>query len=130
MGIKKFFTNAANKVGKFAGKVVSTVKRAPELVGKIVKPIASIAKPVFGVMSALPGQLGVIGKAGSAVASIAKNIVDRIPNQQAKNTLNHLIDKGKGLVDQTQSRAQDIAGKIKPYADAGLGLINNPPRLT
>ena len=77
----------------------------------------------------LPGQLGMIGKAGSAVASIAKNIVDRIPNQQAKNTLNQLIDKGKGIVDQAQNRAQDIAGKMKPYADAGLGLINNPPRL-
>ena len=70
-----------------------------------------------------------IGKIGSGVASVAKDLVDRIPNQEAKDKLNRVIDKGKDLVDKVQDKAQGVADKAKPWADAGLSVINKPPSL-
>ena len=106
MGIKNFF----KKIGR-------GVKKAAVVVGKV-------AKPILNVMSVLPGKLGLIGKAGSAAAEVVKGVVDRIPNQQAKDKLNEVIDKGKQAVDNVQEKAQNVANKVKPWADAGLSLYN------
>ena len=108
MAIKNFFK-----------KIGVGVKKAAGFVGKI-------AKPILNVMSALPGKLGLIGKAGSAATTVVKDVVDRIPNQQAKDKLNEVIDKGKQAVDNVQQKAQTIAGKAKPWADAGLSFYNKP----
>ena len=129
MGVKNFFKKLWGGVKKIGGKIWSGVKKGAQFVGKIAKPIISIAKPVLGGLSMLPGQLGVIGKVGSAAASVAKDLVDRIPNQEAKDKLNKVIDKGKELVDKVQDKAQEVAGKAKPWADAGLSVINKPPSL-
>ena len=120
MGIKSFFSNVAQRVGKFAGKVWNGVKAAGKFVGKI-------AKPVLNTVAMLPGKIGLIGKAGSAGLEFAKNIVDRIPNQAAKDKLNQYIDKGQDLVNKAQDKAQSVVGKVTPYAEAGLSLMNKPP---
>ena len=129
MGIKGFFKKLWGGVKKVGGKIWSGLKKGAQFVGKIAKPIISIAKPVLGGLSMLPGKLGIIGKVGSAAASVAKDLVDRIPNQEAKDKLNKVIDKGKELVDKVQDKAQEVAGKAKPWADAGLSVINKPPSL-
>ena len=117
MGIKNFFKKIGRGIKKVAGKVWGGVKKAAVVVGKV-------AKPVLNVMSVLPGKLGLIGKAGSAAAEVVKGVVDRIPNQQAKDKLNEVIDKGKQAVDNVQEKAQNVANKVKPWADAGLSLYN------
>ena len=119
MGIKNFFKKIGRGIKKVAGKVWGGVKKAAVVVGKV-------AKPVLNVMSVLPGKLGLIGKAGSAAAEVVKGVVDRIPNQQAKDKLNEVIDKGKQAVDNVQEKAQNVANKVKPWADAGLSLYNKP----
>ena len=119
MSIKNFFKKIGGGIKKAAGKVWGGVKKAAGFVGRI-------AKPILNVMSALPGKLGLIGKAGSAVTTVVKDVVDRIPNQQAKDKLNEVIDKGKQAVDNVQQKTQTIAGKAKPWADAGLSFYNKP----
>ena len=127
MGIKDFFKKVGRGIKSVAGKVWGGIKKGAQFVGKVAKPIINIAKPVLNTLSMLPGKLGMIGKIGSAGAEVAKNIVDRIPNEDARNKLNSVIDRGKEAVDNVQNKAQGVAGKVKPWADMGLGLINNPP---
>ena len=129
MGIKDFFKKVGRGIKRTAGKIWGGIKKGARFVGKVAKPIISIAKPILGGLSMLPGKLGMIGKIGSGVAEFAKNIVNRIPNQQAKDKLNDVIDRGKGVVDNVQDKATDVANKVKPWADAGLSLYNNPPKL-
>lgn len=129
MSIKNFFKKVWGGVKKIGGKVWSGIKKGAQFVGRLAKPIISIAKPVLGTIAALPGKVGLIGKVGSAAASVAKDLVDRIPNQEAKDKLNRVIDKGKDLVDKVQDKAQGVADKAKPWADAGLSVINKPPSL-
>lgn len=112
-----------------AGKIWNGVKKGAKFVGKIAKPILNVAQPILNGLSLLPSKLGVIGKVGSAAAGIAQNIIDRIPNDKAREKLTQVIDKGKALADQTQQKAQVVAGKVKPYADAGLDIIKRPPSL-
>ncbi len=120
MGIKNFFKKIGRGIGKVAGKVWNGVKKGAEFVGKV-------AKPVLNTLSVLPGKLGLIGKIGSAGAEVAKNIIDRIPNQQIKDKMNGIIDKGKEFVDKTQDNATGLANKVKPWADAGLSLYKDNP---
>jgi hypothetical protein len=127
MGIKDFFKKVGRGIKNVAGKVWGGIKKGAQFVGKVAKPIINIAKPVLNTLSMLPGKLGMIGKIGSAGAEFAKNIVDRIPNEDARNKLNNVIDRGKEAVDNVQNKAQGVAGKVKPWADMGLGLINNHP---
>ena len=91
MWIKTFFKKVWGGIKKTAGKVWSGIKKGAQFVGrvakKIVSPVVSIAKPILGGLSMLPGKLGVIGKVGSAAAGIAQNIVDRIPNAKAREKL-------------------------------------------
>ena len=129
MGVKSFFKKLWGGVKSVAGKVWGGLKKGAKFVGKLFKPVISIAKPILGVASALPGKLGVIGKVGSAAAGIAQNIIDRIPNEKAREKLTQVVDKGKGVVDQVQKKAEGVAGKVKPWADAGLSVINKPPSL-
>ena len=119
MSIKDFFKKVGRGIKKAAGKVWGGVKKGAAVVGKI-------AKPILNVMSVLPGKLGLIGKVGTAAAEVAKDVVDRIPNQQAKDKLNEVIDKGKQAVDNVQNKAQTIADKTKPWVNAGLSFFNKP----
>lgn len=122
MGIKDFFKKVGRGIKNTAGKIWGGIKKGVGFVGRV-------AKPVLGVLSALPGKLGMIGKVGTVVTGAAKDVIDRIPNENAKEKLNRVIDKGGGVIADVQQRAQGIADKVKPYADAGLSIINKPPKL-
>lgn len=123
MGIKQFFQKIGRGIKRVAGKVWKGIKKGVGFVGKIFKPVVKIAKPILGGLSMLPGKLGMVGKVGSAVADVAHSIVDQIPNQQAKDKLNAVIDKGKAAVDTGQHKMQQVAGKVAPWAKFGQDLI-------
>ena len=129
MGIKSFFQKIGRGIKKVAGKIWSGIKKGVGFVGKIAKPIISIAKPVLGTIAAIPGKIGLIGKVGSAAAGVAQSIIDKIPNAKAREKLTQVVDKGKEAVDTVQKKAETVAGKAKPWADAGLSVINKPPSL-
>jgi hypothetical protein len=117
MGIKNLFKKVGRGVGKFAKNVWSGVKKGAEIVGKV-------AKPVLNVLSVLPGKVGLIGKIGSMGAGIAENIINKIPNKDARDKLNGFVDRGKNMVDKVENKAGQIANKIQPWAKFGSGVIN------
>ena len=117
MGIRSFFKKVGRGIGKFAGKVWNGVKKGAEIVGKV-------AKPVLNVLSALPGKVGLIGKIGSLGAGVAENIINKIPNKDARDKLNVFVDRGKNMVDKVENKAGQIANKIQPWAKFGSDVIN------
>ena len=117
MSIKNFFKKVGRGIGKFAGKVWNGIKKGAEVVGKV-------AKPVLNVLSALPGKVGLIGKVGSTVAGAAEKFINKIPNKDARDKLNGIVDKGKNMVDKVENKAGQIASKIQPWAKFGSDVIN------
>ena len=130
MGIKSFFKKVWGGIKKGVGVVKNGIGKAVEFVGKIAKPVVNIAKPILGGLSMLPGKIGMIGKVGSAAAGVAKEIIDKIPNQGAKDKLNQIVDKGVGIVQQGQEKAQQVASKIQPYVQMGQQVVDKIPHMT
>ncbi len=129
MGIKKFF-----------GKVWNGLKKAGRWVkDKALPVIGRVAKPILNVLGMLPGHLGVVGKVGSAVAGIASNIIDKIPNQNVRDKLHGIVDKTNNAFQAGVDKGQQIthtANDIINTAKEGVGRIGGmikpavlPPKL-
>ena len=118
MGIKKFF-----------GKVWNGIKKAGRWVkDKALPAIGKFAKPILNVMGMLPGHLGMVGKIGSAVAGVASNIIDKIPNQNIQDKLHGLVDKANNTVQAGVDKGQQIAhtaNEIVNAAKEGVGRIGS-----
>ena len=129
MGIKKFFSKVWNGL-KSAGRWVKN---------KALPAIGKFAKPILNVMGMLPGHLGVIGKVGSAVAGVASNLIDKIPNQNIQNKLHGIVDKANNTVQAGVDKGQQIAHTANDIVNAakeGVGRIGSvikpavpPPKL-
>ena len=117
MGIKNWFKKVGRGIGKFAGKVLNGVKKVGGVVGKV-------AKPVLNVLSALPGKVGLIGKIGSIGAGVAEKFINKIPNKDARDKLNGLLDKGRDTLGKVENKAEQIANKIQPWAKFGQDVVN------
>ena len=118
MGIKKFF-----------GKVWNGIKKAGRWVkDKALPAIGKFAKPILNVMGMLPGHLGMVGKIGSAVAGVASNIIDKIPNQNIQDKLHGIVDKANNTVQAGVDKGQQIAhtaNEIVNAAKEGVGRIGS-----
>ena len=118
MGIKKFF-----------GKVWNGIKKAGRWVkDKALPAIGRFAKPILNVMGMLPGHLGMIGKVGSAVAGVASNIIDKIPNQNIQDKLHGIVDKANNTVQAGIDKGQQIAHTANDIVNAakeGVGRISS-----
>ena len=118
MGIKKFF-----------GKVWNGLKSAGRWVkDKALPAIGRFAKPILNVMGMLPGHLGMVGKIGSAVAGVASNIIDKIPNQNIQDKLHGIVDKANNTVQSTIDKGQQIAHTANDIVNAakeGVGRISS-----
>ena len=86
--IGKFFNNTINGVKKWATKIWNFGNNVVSKVGHVLKPVASIAEKVGGVMSALPGKAGLIGTALAKGGSVVRNITSLLPDSTAKTKIN------------------------------------------
>ena len=118
MGLKKFF-----------GKVWGGLKKAGRWVkDKALPAIGRFAKPILNVMGMLPGHLGMVGKIGSAVAGVASNIIDKIPNQSIQDKLHGIVDKANNTVQAGIDKGQQIAHTANDIVNAakeGVGRIGS-----
>ena len=116
MGIKKFF-----------GKVWNGLKSAGRWVkDKALPAIGKFAKPLLNGMSILPGHLGMVGKIGSAIAGVASNIIDKIPNQSIQDKLHGIVDKANNTVQAGIDKGQQIAHTANDIVNAakeGVGQL-------
>ena len=129
MSIKRFFSKVWGGIRK-AGRWVKD---------KALPVIGRVAKPILNIMGVLPGHLGMIGKVGSAIAVVASNVIDKIPNQNIQNKLHGIVDKANNTVQAGVDKGQQIAqtaNNIVNAAKEGVGTIGSlvnpavvPPKL-
>ena len=106
-GLKSFF----KKIGQGFKKAGRWIK------DKALPAIGRIAKPILGVMGMLPGKIGMIGKVGSAVTNVLHNVTEKIPNKDARDKINSVIDKGS-------DKFQTVIDKGKGYAETANNIVN------
>ena len=106
-GIKNFF----KKIGQGFKKAGRWIKE------KALPFVGRIAKPILGVMGMLPGKIGAIGKIGTAVTDVLHNVTEKIPNKDAREKINNVIDK-------TNSTFQSTLDKGKGFAETANNIVN------
>lgn len=115
MSIKKFFKKIGDGFKK-AGRWIKN--KALPVVGRIVKPI-------LNVVGLLPGKIGMVGKVGSAIAGAASGIINKIPNQQAREKLQGVVDNVNSKVQEGVAKGQQIANVANNVIDATKQGIGN-----
>ena len=114
MGIKSFFKKVGNGIKK-AGRWVRD--KALPAVGRIVKP-------VMNVISMLPGKIGMIGKLGTAITGVLHNATDKIPNKDARDKINHVIDQGNTNFNRFIDKGQQITKDMNNKIGVGKDIVN------
>ena len=114
---------------RFFGKVWNGIRKAGRWVkDKALPAIGKFAKPILNVMGLMPGHLGMIGKVGSAIAGVASNVIDKIPNQNIQNKLHGIVDKVNNTVQAGIDKGQQIAqtaNNIVNTAKEGVGRLGS-----
>ncbi len=109
MGVKSFFKKIGNGIRK-AGRFVRD---------KVFPAVGRLAKPVFGMISGLPGIIGNVGRIGSAVTGALTGAVSQIPNEQARdriqNVINNTNDKFQNVVDRGRNMAETTNNVIDKF---------------
>ena len=113
-GLKSFFKKVGNGIKK-AGRWVRD--KALPAVGRIVKP-------VMNVISMLPGKIGMIGKIGSAITGVLHNATDKIPNKDARDKINHVIDQGNTNFNRFIDKGQQITKDMNNKIGVGKEIVN------
>ena len=85
--------------------------------------IGRIAKPVLGIMSMIPGKIGAIGQVGSAVTSVLHGITEKIPNKDARDKINNVIDKGNSTFQTVLDKGKGYAETANKVIDTGQQMI-------
>ena len=128
MGIGNFFRNVWGGIKKGATKVWGGLKKGAEFVGRVAKPIGHLASAAGGIVGALPGHVGMVGKALFAGGEAIKSLTNALPNSAIKDKLNDAIDKGLShggaLVNNAQRIAQKVSDTGQPYIKAGTDIVN------
>ena len=113
-------------VKSFFGKVWNGIKKAGRFVRDKVFPIVGrIAKPVLGVIGALPGKIGMIGKIGSGIANILHGATSKIPNEDARRKIDDVIARGHDKFQTVVDRGRDIANGANRVVGIGRDIVND-----
>ena len=113
-GLKSFFKKVGNGIKK-AGRWVRD--KALPAVGRIVKP-------VMNVISMLPGKIGMIGKLGTAITGVLHSATDKIPNKDARDKINHVIDQGNTNFNRFIDKGQQITNDVNNKIGVGKEIVN------
>ena len=113
-GLKTFFKKVGNGIKK-AGRWVRD--KALPAVGRIVKP-------VMNVISMLPGKIGMIGKLGTAITGVLHSATDKIPNKDARDKINHVIDQGNTNFNRFVDKGQQFANDVNNKIGVGKDIVN------
>ena len=111
MGIKNFFKKIGNGIRK-AGRWIRD--RALPAVGRI-------AKPILGMIGALPGHIGTIGRIGSGIAKVLHEGISKIPNEGVRDRLNGVISRGNEGFQRLVDGAKDGANRV----NNGIGVARD-----
>ena len=119
MGIKSFFKKIGNGIKTGFKKAGRWIK------DKALPAIGRVVKPILNVVGLLPGKIGTIGKVGSAIAGAASGIIDKIPNQQAREKLHNVVDNVNSKVQAGVEKGQQIAKTANDVINATKQGVGN-----
>lgn len=111
MTIKSFFKKVGNGFKK-AGRWIRD---------KALPAVGRIAKPVFSLIGALPGHIGMVGKIGSGIANVLHDGISKIPNTNIKDKLNRMVGTATEGLQRVVGNANDVANKI----NNGIGVARD-----
>lgn len=111
MGLKSFFKKVGNGFKK-AGRWIRD---------KALPAVGRIAKPVFSLIGALPGHIGMVGKIGSGIANVLHDGISKIPNTNIKDKLNRMVGTATEGLQRVVGNANDVANKI----NNGIGVVRD-----
>lgn len=111
MTIKSFFKKVGNGFKK-AGRWIRD---------KALPVVGRIAKPVFSLIGALPGHIGMVGKIGSGIANVLHDGISKIPNTNIKDKLNRMVGTANEGLQRVVGNANDVANKI----NNGIGVARD-----
>lgn len=111
MTIKSFFKKVGNGFKK-AGRWIRD---------KALPAVGRIAKPVFSLIGALPGHIGMVGKIGSGIANVLHDGISKIPNTNIKDKLNRMVGTATEGLQRVVGNANDVANKI----NNGIGVVRD-----
>lgn len=117
------------KIKDFFKKVGGAFRKAGRWIkNKALPVVGRIVKPILNVVGMLPGKIGMIGKVGSAIAGAATGIINKIPNQQAREKLQGVVNNVNNKVQEGVNKGQQIATVANNVIDAtkqGIGNVSN-----
>ena len=111
MSLKSFFKKVGNGFKK-AGRWIRD---------KALPAVGRIAKPVFSLIGALPGHIGMVGKIGSGIANVLHDGISKIPNTNIKDKLNRMVGTATEGLQRVVGNANDVANKI----NNGIGVVRD-----
>ena len=82
--IKNFFSRFGNGIKTGATKVWNGVRNGIGYVGRIAKPLSSMAIGAGSILGRIPGTVGLVGKALQGGGAVLKSLTDSLPNSSVK----------------------------------------------
>ena len=127
MGLKNFFRNAWNGAKTGATKVFNGLRKGAEFVGRVAKPIGTLASTAGSILGVLPGKIGEFGKLINRGGDAIKSITNLLPNSDVKDKINHALDKGLDYGQRTINKGQNFINDVNNKAQPWLTSI---PQIT
>ena len=116
MGIRNWFKKAGNWIkDKF--------HKAKNVVGKFVKPVATIVKKGINFIDKTP--IGpALSKLSGGVYDTAKKVINLIPDGAVKNNIQNFADKAQATTNQVINKVENIQDKARDMIDRGKQAAN------
>lgn len=124
MGIKKFFKKIGNGVKKGVSWAKDKFHKTVNVVKKFAKPVMGAVDKVSGLLSMVPGKIGLIAGGVNAANGVANKVLDQIPDGAAKNKLKAAQGKTTNTANNVLTKVGNIADKANDYVQRGQNIAN------
>ncbi len=124
MGIKKFFKKIGSGIKKGASWAKDKFHKTVNVVKKFAKPVMGAVDKVSGLLSMVPGKIGLIAGGVNAANGVANKVLDQIPDGAAKNKLKAAQGKTTNTANNVLTKVGNIADKANDYVQRGQNIAN------
>ncbi len=128
MGVKKFFKKIGSGIKKAASWTKDKFHKTVNVVKKFGKPVLNVANKISGMLSMVPGEVGMVASAVNAGTGIANSVLDQLPSGKVKNKITNVVNKASNKANDGVSKAQQYAEKAADLGkkiQGGMQTIQN-----
>ncbi len=113
MGVKKFFKKVGSGIKKAASWTKDKFHKTVNVVKKFGKPVLNVANKVSGMLSMVPGEVGMVASAINAGTGIANSVLDQIPSGKVKNKVTNVVNKASSKANEYAEKAGSLGRNIQ-----------------